>query len=1113
MLHIHSSNRLEELVQALSTVIKSNPLPPLTQETIVVQSQGMERWVSMKLAEQLGVFAHGSFPFPDAMLWRIFKETLGTLPDISPFEPEVMGLTLMDILPAFFENKEFTELSGYLQGEEQEIKRYQLASRIADIFDQYLVYRPTWLANWEKGRQPQELKNDSQAQWQAILWRALVARHGTQHRAKLRADFLNKIQRLADNPRFKRISVFGISALPPFHLEALAQLGQVIEVHTFLLNPCQEYWGDIVSDTEIAHRIARKTKPTPPEALYFEKGNSLLASLGKMGRDFIDMLNDYPHATYEYFSNPGEATLLNCIQSDILHLREHNNRADKTTPIDAHDKSIQIHACHSNNREVEVLHDQLLALFEENPALMPKDVLVMMPDIETYAPFIEAVFDTTQEQAKRIPFSIADRSLRRESALIDTFFAILELSNSRFSVTQILAVLEAEAVQKRFGLNEQDLDWIRHWINKTGIRWGMDKADRERMNVPAFEENTWQAGLNRLLLGYALPTKEERDKGKSFSNLENEPAVGGYFLFQGILPFDEIEGSDTLILGKLVEFIESLFECVQALEQPRTLPEWATFLTNLLERFLSPDENSESEAQQVRNLLNTLVENGKCAEFNAKVNREVILAYLRHHLQSKPLPAHFLTGNVLFCTMLHLRSIPFKVVCLLGMNDQTYPRPSKQLGFDLIAKKPQLGDRSRRHNDRYLFLESLLCAREYFYLSYVGHNIHDNTVMPPSVVVSELLDYINKGFIHSPQNNILNHLITQHPLQAFSPRYFNGTEKHLFSFSGEYCTASTALLSKYQSAKTFIIEALPEPQPIAEWKTTDINRLTRFFRNPTEFLLRERLGIELQAEEDLLEESEPFEVQGLERYTLNQTLVEKRLEGIDLQEYQMIAKATGQLPHGSIGDYVYSKVAKQVQPFVERVQLATTKQQQKKLESIAVNLTLGDMHIRGHLGRLWRDHLVHYRCAKLKAKDFITLWLHHLILNSLPDKHLPRHSLLIGENGGWEFKPVSNSLDILQTLLENYYWQGLTQPLYFFPQSSLTLVENLLSGKSEQEAFYRAQNTWQGSDFGRGEADDEYFKLCFGSLELSTPPVWEAFKTLARQFFEPLLAHKQPLTE
>lgn len=1075
MLHIYTSNRLEYLIQVLASTIQSNPLPPLTPEIIVVQNQGMERWVSMELAQRLGVWANASFPFPNTILWRIFKETLGYLPDTSQFERDVLVWSLLDILPELLEESEFTELKGYLHDDEHGIKLFQLADKLAHVFDEYLVHRPTWVGEWEHKRQPPELEKESQAEWQAMLWRELVKRYGTQHRAKVRADFFREIRH--HTPLFPRISVFGISALPAFHVEVLAELGQTMDVFIFLHNPCQEYWGHIVSDNEIAHKTLQARK-VPEHLLYLEKGNTLLASMGKMVRDFMDMLNEYPHMPHEHFEKPAGSSLLSCIQSDILYLRDRHE--GKKTQID--DQSIKIQSCHSAMREVEILHDQLLALFEENPELLPKDVLVMMPNIEIYAPFIEAVFDTTPVEAKKIPYSIADRSLRGESVLIDTFFAILELSQSRFSVTQVLAILETEAVQKRFKLNEQELEFIRTWIQKTGIRWGMNKADKARHNVPAFEENTWQSGLDRLLLGYALPKKGDQ-------------------LFHGILPFDALEGNDTLILGKLVAFIEKLFQCVQSILQPRTVTDWVHFLREILEDFLETD-NENTKVQEIRTVLNDLIKNTQLVDFNTPINRHVILEYLKKSLIQKERATHFITGSVSFCAMLPMRSIPFKIICLLGMNDQDYPKPSIPLSFDLIAKKPKRGDRLRRQNDRYLFLEALLSARQYLYISYVGHNIRDNTVIPPSVLVSELLDYIDKGFLST------HPIVTHHPLQAFSPRYFNGTDTQLFSFSQDYCTASAVLLGEHaQKSQILITTPLPDPEPIAEWKTIDIKYLSRFFKNPTEFLLKERLGIRLTESKELINETEPFEIGGLDAYQFNQTLVQKSLEGVDLQQYHEVAKAEGILPHGNIGAYVYGEHIKKIQPFLKRVQKSL---QDEKLDAIIVQKTMGDMHITGRLGRLWKNHRVQYRFAKLKAKDHIDIWIYHLILNSFPE--LPHHSLLIGEDKSWEYQPVHNSEQILEELLTVFYWQGLHTPLHFFPSTSLKFVEALQDkgkkkGKSEAEAFAMAEKEWEKNDMNKHNIipRNDYEQLCFGELPLSE----QEFIPLARKFFDPLLAHRK----
>jgi len=1050
MLHLHTSNRLEKLIKALAEIVKIPRSHPLAPEFIVVQSKGLERWLVMELAIQLGIWTNGYFPFPEATLRRLFKEVLGYYWS-TIFDEKGLTWGILEILPTFLANHPVSELHDYLQEDTVGIKRYQLATQLAASFDQYLVYRPSWIEAWEAAQHPP-------AEWQANLWRALVQRYGTQHRVKLRNEFFQKLPS-AHLP--KRLSVFGISALPPFYLEVLAKVSQVTEVHIFLLNPCQEYWGDIVSDADIARKTNRaKEKPATPEEQYLEKGNSLLASMGQLGRDFMDLLLDYPYVSHEYFEEPGELTLLRSLQADILHLCE------RTVPslLEPADRSVQIHVCHSAMREVEVLHDQLLALLEENPGLLPKDIVVMMPEVESYAPFIEAVFTTIPQEDQQIPFYIADRSLRGKSLLINTLFAILELPQSRFSANEVLAILEVPAVQKRFGLVEVDLDLMRPWITQTGIRWGMDAVSRNQMGLPAFEENTWRAGLNRLLLGYALPTWARPEEER---------------LFNGILPFGNLEGREALILGKLVAFVESLHETVQQLAIPRSLPQWVDFLNKLLENFFLPEEEHEAELQQVRKLLNELVEQGQKVGFSQTISSQVVIIHLQRYLQETPQPIPFLTGRVTFGAMVPMRSIPFKVVCLLGMNDQAYPRASKTIAFDLLKQHPQKGDRSRRQNDRYLFLEALLSARDYFYISYVGQSIQDNTPIPPSVLVSELLDYIQAGFGQS--------VVTRHPLQPFSPRYFNHSDQRLFSFSSEYGAASMESLKERRNRPAFLEEDLP---PAVLGPSVSLEKLTRFFMHPTQFLLKERLGLKLPTTPGWLEEKEPFEVQGLERYLLSQTLVEKSLHGTDLDKYLKIAKAMGQLPPGRLGEHVYQQLQQQIQPFLEKVRRAT---RQPPLAPYPVNLAIDGIHVTGYLNQLWPHRLVHYRCTTLKAKDHIKLWIHHIIINLLEDSNLPRQSLLIGQDATWEYQPLERAGELLTDLLK-WYQEGLVRPLPLFPQSSWLFAQSLNQGKTEAEAFQQANQGWQ---------PDEYYQWCFGSWR---PLESERFKVLAKQFFEPLLA-------
>ena len=458
-------------------------------------------------------------------------------------------------------------------------------------------------------------------------------------------------------------------------------------------------------------------------------------------------------------------------------------------------------------REIEVLQDRLLEMFQTDPTLLPRDILVMTPDIKTYAPFIQAVFSIPKDDPRWIPFSIADRGVREESKVIDSFLNLLDLHGSRLGASQVLGVLESPSVQKRFGLSEADLELIHRWVRETGIRWGIDGESRGRLGLPGFQENTWRAGMERMLLGYAMPDQDGQ-------------------MFAGILPYDRIEGGDASVLGNFLGFVERLFVSVKELDELRTLEEWSAFLAALLEEFFLPDEETARDVKVIRQTLHDLAGKQALSGFNEKIGLDVIKSYLKTFLEAEGFGFGFLTGGVTFCAMLPMRSIPFKVICLAGMDDDTYPRQTKPLGFDLMAKNPRPGDRSRRNDDRYLFLEAILSAREKLYISYVGQSIQDNSPIPPSVLVSELTDYIRQGF-EVPGKETREQIVTKHRLQAFSPDYFKEKGK-LFSYSTENFEASQRAIQRREDPVPFISKGLSEPGE--EWKTIDLDQLSPSIR-------------------------------------------------------------------------------------------------------------------------------------------------------------------------------------------------------------------------------------------------------------------------------------------
>jgi exodeoxyribonuclease V gamma subunit len=1071
MLMLHQSNRLERLADDLAEVLRTPLKPALASEVVAVQSNGMARWLRMRLADRLGVAANIRFPLPSTLIWQLFGRVLPDVPDRSAYEREVLVWRLMEMLPALAGEGLLAPIRAYLGDAQDDFRRHQLASRIADLFDQYLVYRPDWIREWERG---------SGDTWHAALWREVVRAAGGSHRVRVQDRFLAAVSGSPEAKRSlpPRIILFGIPTLPPAQLAVFARLAEMLPVHLFLLNPCRQFWAEIRSEREIARRV----RDRDPRELYFETGNSLLASWGTQGREFLGLILDCDPHEADAFEEPHEDTLLHCLQTDILRLQNRGDRGAPPTPVRSDDRSVQVHSCHSPMREVEVLYDQLLARFEADRTLEPGDVAVMAPDIEVYAPLVEAVFGTA-EPDRRIPFTIADRRRRSESPMAAAFLSLLDRVEGRFGADEVLGLLDIEPVRRRFGIAEADLPQIRDWVRETRVRWGVDAESRAALDLPATSEHTWRAGLDRLLLGYALPSAGRR-------------------LFGGILPYDAVEGAAGRVLGLLCSFAEALFAARDELARPRPIAEWAETLVRLLDRFVEADEDGETEVADLRRAIAALAEDAGRADFNGPVSMAVVRSALQGTLGEGWGGGRFLAGRVTFCAMVPMRSVPFRVVCLIGLNDGSYPRSRRAPGFDLMSEDVRPGDRSRREDDRYLFLESIVSARETLYVSYVGQSDRDNAPLPPSVLVSELLEYVEHGFVLEDGGSLRERLVARHPLQAFSPRYFReGAEAaSLFSYSEDYCEASR----RRRSAGTpppFFDRPLAEPP--GEWRVVDLARFARFLQHPARYLGRERLRIHLEEREDLLECREPFSLEGLDAYGLRQEVLELRLAGGSLDEAWEIARAGGRLPQGRPGEAYFAAEAGKVEALARRLEpwrVAPCR------DPIPVELDLGPIRLTGRLAGVTCRGLLEYRPTAAKPKDRAALWLRHLLLNDLRPAGVTPESRWLGEDGEILLGPVANPRPHLLTLAE-IFWAGLSRPVHLFPEAGFAYAERVYGGRDADRALAAARAVWFGSDFSRKtpEGDDPYHRLLFRGGD----PLDGEFERLARQVFLPMLEHSR----
>ena len=1100
MFRLYHSNDLDVLKELLVHQMKQGDSDPFIPEQILVQSQGMAHWLKLQVADSLGIAANIEFPLPSSFVWKVYNSVKPDLPERSHFEKEAMTWKLMRLIPKLIAEKDnqelFAPIAHYLDAsfdldmsldldaknnsdekprEINQQKTFALAEKIADTFDQYLVYRPDWLLAWEEGKDEIEGGDISNQPWQPELWRRLVADsaelgHSLFHRARL-TDQLVDIMRegkeglknllptsSAEHPA--RIFVFGIAALPGTYWQVLNALSEHVDVHFFLLNPCRNYWGDIVNEKTRAKLLQKDAKL----ANYFTVGNPLLASWGRLGRDFLTLTHEAANegGREQYFQDieafvdidRGEGkseggdnaqadsanNLLHNIQLDFLEL---NNRSTAAFGIEAldnsraklavnkNDQSIQFVSAHSALREVQTLFDQMLTWFDEDAArneksavngpLKPRDILVMVPDIDMYAPYIEAVFGSASDE-QRIPWAIADQALNKENLVIDSFLRLLQLPNSRLTITDVIEFLEVPAIAQTFGIDIEDLDQIKYWLSSANIRWGLDESHRRDLGLPSWDDNSWFKGLQQLLLGLVMP--------------DNAQALDQYWPVPGVM------GSQGELLGKLMAFVDQLGHWYKILQQQKTeesaldnevlekdalekglldKEQWQDLLLALITDFYpqqAQDEkglNDQLVLQKIRDQIQRWHKELDEAQFDQGLSHGVVLQYLTSCLTKQVGWQRFLAGPVNFCTLMPMRSIPFTIVCMLGMNDEDYPRRVPPQGFDLMAQGAyRRGDRSRREDDRYLFLEAVIAAQEKLYISYRGRDSRENNELQPCVLVSELIDYIGNGYVlegdealphKDSEKQLRKHLVREQLLQPFNTQYFtennsgsNDTQTHLSyqKLWQKVAVASHDLANQSGANKTlankeveksafingsFINQALPDDRDDSIRLYPELDDIKQCLINPCKFFMQRRLKVNLTLYWDETEIDEPFSLDSLQSYLLNEALLTSRLEGTELL-FKEKQKSLGRLPAAGFADYLLTQSENKLAPLIEEIK--NNLPDLGKMPPQSDSLVIGDYQLNGQLEHLINDagnhQVFHFRSGAFNGKQIINLWLEHLFV-------------------------------------------------------------------------------------------------------------------------------------
>jgi len=957
-------NRLELLRDEVFRWFARYPLDPLEDEVVLVQSNATADWLKMSMAASTGVCAAMRLELPGRFVWRMYRAVLGgeRVAAQSALDRDALVWRLMRELPRRLHQPIFAPVADFLADGDVE-RRLQLAERLADLFDQYQVYRADWLDAWlssdnvvtdSDGRR-RKLSDDQR--WQPALWRDLVRAldaaevesiRPSVHRVFLEA-MTTDVAPVTALPR--RVVLFGASHVSTQGLEALAALSSRMQVVLAIPNPSRYYWGDILDGRE-ALRAAATRHPSrgstplatvPLEAMHLH-AHPLLAAWGRQGRDFIRQLDAFAEAhaldaslaidELDHFDESEPTSLLGEVQAairDLEPLAEHVKHA-----IAADDRSIAFAVCHSPQREIEVLHDRLLALFAEDDAtLAPRDVIVMVPDIDRFAPSIRAVFGQhDRDDARRIPYDIADLRNRGSNPLIVAVEWLLRLPDQRVRAGELRDLLDVPAIAARFGLDADGVRQAFAWADGAAVRWGLNLEHREALGLEACgAQNTWAFGIERLLLGYATGA------GPSFDAVD---------------PVGDVGGLEAASIGALAEVAARLEEWRRTTRTDATPEAWSARCRTLLDAFIAAsDERERVVVAALEQALADWVEACAVARFDDPVPLSVMREGWLGRLDRLEDHRRFLTGGVTFCTLLPLRAVPFAVVCLVGMNDGDFPRASRRDDFDLLAvpglQRP--GDRSRRDDDRYLMLEALLAARRVLYVSWTGRSARDNSVRPPSVLVAQLRDYLDAGWTADDGGPILDTLTTEHPLQPFSRRYFE--KGGLLTFAREWRDV-------HDLAEPAVPTADDTHPMVASARSLTIRKLQSFLRNPVRAFFRDRLDINVRDENEHVDEDEAFVLDGLDRWQVLDMLVRDATAGDPgeaarrLDDALARVAASGRLPllDGGVRDVAQLRAI--VAPMLahwRRVQEALGAPAPRR----AVRLVLGDVTIDDWLDGLRAD--------------------------------------------------------------------------------------------------------------------------------------------------------------
>ncbi|MBL0746409.1 exodeoxyribonuclease V subunit gamma [Nocardioides baculatus] len=1046
-LHLHTAERTDALADGLADLLVT-PLPdPFAREVVVVPARGVERWLTQRLSHRLGAGSRGGdgvcagvdFVTPHSLVSMLLDRDAE-----DPWSPDRLAWPLLEVIDDVMGTPGFEDLTTHLGGgdptDERSARRYAVARRLAGLFSSYAVQRPQLVRDWRAGDDTdgdgQELASD--LRWQAELWRRLVAEVDAPAPDLRHAETVARLAGGAEGLDLPgRLSLFGHTRLPVTEVELLRALGGHRDVHLWLPQPSPSLWAAL-APTAAVGPVARADDDSAALVAH-----PLLASLGRDSRELRRTLGEL--ATDQYSAGHADpSTVLGWLQSDLRANRSPDAATLATRVRAATDQSVQVHACHGTARQVDVLREVLVGLLQDDPTLEPRDILVMCPDIETYAPLISAGFglaDVADEAAghpaHRLRVRLADRSPGATNPLLGVAADLVELAAGRMTATAVLDLAATEPVRARFGFTDDHLERITRWVDQAAIRWGYDRDHRGAFGLD-LDANTWLSGLQRVLLGAAMSGE-------------------GHRYVRSTLPIDDVGDGHLELVGTFVEMVDRLHTFVRAAGDATSVADWTDALGAAVHGLTaSGPDDAWRVAQFDRELARISAGVG---DHETRLRHADLRALLRHRLRGRPTRSNFRTGTLTVCTMVPMRSVPHRVVCLVGLDDGVFPRLESVDGDDVLARRPLTGERDIRSEDRQLLLDAIGAATETLVITYAGRGEHTNDDRPPAVPLGELLDTLDRTCSEPVRADIL----LQHPLQPFDEA--NLTSGALvravdrpFSFDRTALAGAEAARAPRTAPRALVPDPLVAPEPVPEVSLSDLHD---FFAHPVRSFLRHRLRVTTPYDVEETKDAVPITLDGLEKWQVGDYLASEVLNGADAIAVGEAIKLSGVLPPEQLGLSVFEDIIKVARPLV----LTAMENRTGAKRTLDVDIDLGDRRLTGTVSGVFGNNLVSVSYSSLGAKHRLAAWLDALALAAgHPDENWTAHTIgrwgRSGRRAQISPMPDHDARTHLRELVD-VMERGQREPLPLPIKTSLAFAEEFAIGAQGQaDPDLKAQGEW-----------------------------------------------------